>query len=226
MTGSGADLARVDTRSRRLLLLAASVVVVTVALVLVFGVQRPPALERVADVPSPTPPTEVAWTAWKDTGTCVHVARPDGGVDEPWCGTGSVEIDGFAEDAVVVRRWDGGRRLVRVDLVTGAATETADDEDHDPLPAGERDAIEVERLDGQLVVRNGASGRELWRTRAPESYAIQASVRSPDGDWLLLVDTARRLLVVPADGSVAPRVWAEDVPAWRAPVWRGSRAQG
>ena len=65
------------------------------------------------------------------------------------------------------------------------------------------------RVDGEVV----------WEVDAPDAYTIDAAQRSDDGRLVLLQDSARRVLVVPADGSAAPRVWLEDEASWRPLAW-------
>lgn len=219
------DATPTGRRSRGLLVAAAVLVVAVVVLVAVFGVRRPPSLPSVAGESSGGPSTAVAWMAWEGGEGCVRVAHPSGAVTTPWCSTAGGEVVGFDGDELVVRTWETGERLRTIDLDEGRATGW--------LPArrdiaGEpvADAAWTERDDGILTVRAVGSDRVLWRVEAHDEYTVDSSARSPDGDWILLVDSAGRLLVVPSDGSAPPRVWAEDVPAWPPPVWEGAAANG
>jgi hypothetical protein len=86
-----------------------------------------------------------------------------------------------------------------------------------PLDAPDFDGARVEG--GRLVVRDG--GTVLWSVAARGSYEVAAGWTSPDGRWVALQDTADRLLLVPADGSRDPVVWAEDLDPFVPIVWRG-----
>ncbi|HSK23124.1 MAG TPA: hypothetical protein VK906_08115 [Egicoccus sp.] len=210
-----------DQRSRVLLVAAAVLVVVTVVLVVVFGVQRPPELATLAAQPSDGPSTAVAWMAWDGDEACVNIARPSGEVTTPWCSAAGGEVVRWSDGDLVVRTWETGERLRTLDPDDGRATgwlaAERDPAGHDPIP----DAAWSERDDGTLTVREIGSDRVLWQVEAPERYTVQSSALSADGAWIAMVDSAGRLLVVPADGSAPPRVWADEVPAWPAPVWEG-----
>lgn len=201
-------------------LVAVGVVVVTiVGLTAVFGVHRPPELASIVDRPDPAPPEAVAWTSWQDDETCVHLADPAGTLTAPWCSSMGGELVGWtASGEVVLRTWEGGGQLRILDPGSGALTGRLEEDGEASLPEG--DAVWSERDGDDLVVRDLATDGELWRVAAPERYTIESSGKTADGDWIVMVDSAERLLVMPADGAVAPRVWADDVPAWPAPVWR------
>lgn len=212
-------------RSPVLLVAAALLVVVTVALVLVFGVLRPPTLASLAEDPSAGPSAAVAWMAWDGGEGCVTLARPSGVVDTRWCSPAGGEVIALDGDEVVVRTWETGERLRTIDLADGQPTgwiPARPDPAGDPVP----DAVLVERTDGLLTVRAVDTERVVWQVEAHDDYTIDSSALSPDGGWILLVDAAGRLLVVPSDGVAPPRVWAEDVPAWPTPVWEGARTDG
>lgn len=135
-------------------------------MILLLGVQRPPALPSLAETPDPAPSGALAWTAWSSGETCLYVARPSGEVVRPWCDRRGGEVAGWDGGHVLVRPWDGGDRLVRVDPTTGDAVSTERDRQR---PAG--------------------------RTTPSGPNATTA-------------------------GSSAPRLWADDVPAWRQLHWQ------
>jgi hypothetical protein len=83
-------------------------------------------------------------------------------------------------------------------------------------------AVTTSRVGGgdDLEVRLD-DGTVLWRTAAHDSYRISGGWPSPDGQFVTLLDDAERLLIVPADGSQEPRIWAEDVDGWYQLVWQG-----
>jgi hypothetical protein len=210
-------------RSVALLVGAAVVVVLVVAAVLVFGVDRPPALEPLGDAAGPPPSAPVAWMAGTSDGNCLSVARPDGSVEELWCDGAHAELRGWTRPGEIdLHTYDEVGEAVRTyDAETGELlSRTSVDVDR----GGEygRQVVWTERRDGALVVHLAADDTELWRTDAADRYDIESSALSADGDWAAMVDTAERLLVVPTDGSTAPRVWAEDVPGWQPPLWEGT----
>jgi hypothetical protein len=211
------------------LVAAAMVIVWVVGLVIAFGVVRPPALAALADPPSVTAPASLAWMAWDDQeqGSCVSVARPDGTVDEALsCLREGGELAGWTEDGLLIRSWRGsGEVLIVVDPSTGQVRERRP---LDPEEAEEflthNEAVFSDREDGQLVVSDiDDPDAVLWRVDAPDSYRIESSARSSDGAWIAMLDSAERLLLVPADGSDAPRLWVDGATRWSLLVWEPTR---
>ena len=214
-----------------LLVAAGALVVVVVVLVVVFGVVRPPAVVALADDPRPAPPGGVAWTAWSRDGSCLAVAWPDGRVEEElFCERDGGEVVAWTDDGVVMQTWRGaGAELVTVDPVDGAVVDwsSVEPERDGPFPVGGLvEAVRTERRDGRVVVTHERDRDQVvWEVQAPDAYDITSGARSPDGGWFALVDSAERLLVVPADGSRAPRLWADGVPRWSTIVWRGTEVE-
>lgn len=217
------------TRDRSLPLLAAAAVLVlaVVGAVLLIAVERPPALVSLTDEPAPVPPGAVAWTAWQEGGPCLWIAEPDGEVRELNCGEVGDQLDRWTEEGIVVRDWsEGDERRQTIDPSTGAlVSREASPPDPSQLDDGPGAAedVRVEREDGRLrvVLTDESSGQDivLWDTEAPASYGLSSFTASPDGRFIVFGDDADRLIVVPADGSAPPRVWAEDVPAYVELVW-------
>jgi hypothetical protein len=214
----GTDVARAD-RSVPLLVAAAVLVLLVVGAVVLFGVDRPPSVASLAEEPDPAPTAAVAWTAQEGERTCVRIAWPDGRTTEPRCATDGGEVVGWTSDGVLLRRWDDDQVRV-LDPRSGALLGRGP---QDRLtPTHEDAAVWTEHRDGELIVRSQADDTELWRVPAPDRYTIRSSSRSADGGWVAMIDSAERLLVVAADGSVAPREWAAGGPAWQPPVWEGA----
>ncbi len=202
--------------------------VATVVLVLVFGVARPPAVTALADDPNPPPPGAVAWTSWHDDEQCLHVAAPDGATRELRCSRdGGGEILGWDEDGIILIDHGPAQELVAVDPTTGEVVErrSPDDPeraaDREPRPLGSG-GVDSRYDDGVLTVRHVDDDVVLWEVEAPENYRIGQGAVSPGGDWVVLLDGVGRLLLVPADGSAAPRMWTETGPSWQVPVWEGT----
>lgn len=198
---------------------ATVLVVAVTAVSLAVGVPRPPTLDP---LPADRAPGAVAWTGF-DEQPCVHLLDADG--HDQRCGTG---LDGVivalddGEVALAVHR-DGDRPdLVTVDLADGAVvTRAAGDVDDpqlrrrldDPWRHDDQAELTTSHVDGRLTV--DVDGRTVWQVDADAGYQVASAYR--DGDTVLLVDAADRLLVT--DGTSPPRVWAEHVPAWGPLRW-------
>ncbi len=237
--GASADRpSRPPLRSLPLLLVAAGVVVVVVGLVLVLGVHRPPSLPSLADAPEPAPPGAVAWTHWEGGRNCVHLARPDGSTQVLRCSRDGGEIVGFVDGGIILRNWDtGGQTLERLDAASGEVVERrtmvgeSDLEDDprmaDPIIDGEPyqgPHVRTTWIDGQLDV--AVAGQVIWQVEVTDAYDLTTGVLAPDGSAAAAIDTAGRLLLLPVDAGVEPRVWLEDIGRWREPVWEGTPSRG
>jgi hypothetical protein len=217
---SGEPAGRRD-RSVPLLVAAGVLVLAVVAAVLLFGVDRPPSLAWVADEPDPAPPAGVAWMGWHENESCVSVARPSGEVERVWCDRAGGELVGWPEPGLLqLRTWEDGDVTRTIDAETGEVVGRIAGPEEGWL--GPEQAVWTQHRDGRLTVRLQTDDSVLWETAAPERYDVHASALSTDGDWVAMIDAAERLLVVPADGSAPPRVWAADVDSWEPPVWEGT----
>jgi hypothetical protein len=212
------------SRSILALVGAAVLVVLVVVGVLVFGVDRPPPLETVA-AGGPDVGRSVAWTAWDDGRVCVHVAEPSGSVRTPHCERDGGEIVGWTDEGLVLHTWTatGSSELV-LDPDSGVVVDRRPlaDERMRSFPEG----VRAFREDGLLIVEHEYERTVVWQVEAPESYDVFAGVRSPDLEWIALTDSARRLLVVAADGSSPPRVWVEPFEGWHVVIWEGADPYG
>jgi hypothetical protein len=207
-------------RSLPLLIGAGVLVLLVVGGVLLFGIVRPPELPSLAEVPDPAPTSSVAYLTEQAERTCIRVAQPDGTTVGPWCDRMGGELVGWDEDGLLLRRWDGVETVRILDPTTGEVVGRAPDRAwREPYDTA---VVWTERRDGELIVRLDEDDTELWRVESPEPYEIRSSARSADDAWVAMVDSADRLLVVPADGSVGPRVWTTDVSSWNWPVWEGT----
>lgn len=207
-------------RSVLALLGAALLVVVVLALVLVFGVARPPELMPLTDATA-RPAVGVAWTAWGTNGACVSIGSPDGSVRELRCERDGGDVIAWTDEGVIVRRWmQSGETDLVLDPASGEVIDrrAVDDETYRAWPAGVRSY----REDGALVVELETTDQVIWRVEAAETYDIYQGALSPDGNWVAMGDSADRLLVVPADGSGPPLVWSGDFDAWQVVVWEGA----
>ncbi len=220
--------AEAPDRSVAALAAAGGLVVAVVVLVLLFGIARPPALAQLSEAPFPDLASGVAWNAWeqadgdRDVGQCLFVARPDGTQEQLSCDRLGAEVIAWDEQGVAQRSWDMPEEIVWYDPSTGdeVRRETVDDGRDLGPPRDVR--ISSRHEDGEFVVRREDTEAVLWSTSAPENYGINVGAISPGGEWVAMFDSAGRLLVLPADGSLEPRIWVEDAPGWEVPVWEGT----
>jgi hypothetical protein len=207
-----------STRDPRWFLAAALLAVIVVALVLILGVVRPPPL---AALDEPSFDGAVAYVAW-DREPCLHVLAADGARSEVRCDPQLGELLAWPETGIVLRSWRGDRpQLETVDPQTGTVVDrvdAAEPEGDGWWPVSDLGPAGPDR-DGRLEVRY--RGTAVWSVEAHGDYEVTAGWGSPDGRWVALQDSADRLLLVPADGSAAPAVWAEDVEGYSPLVWRG-----
>lgn len=216
-----------DRMQRSTLALAAAglLLVVVVGLVLLFGIARPPALPSLADQPDPAPPAAVAWNSFdRDDGPCLYVARPDGTTESLACNLEG-EVWAWDDDGIAVFAYGPRDQLEIIDPVTGEVVDRreVDDVDGSERPVPSPDGIISSRhSDGTLTVTRDDTRDVIWEVDAPEGYRVGQGAVSPDGVWVAMFDSAERLLLVPADGSTDPRVWAEDTTEWQIPLWEGT----
>ena len=206
-------------------LLAAAVIVVIVGvLVVTLGVTRPPDLASIASA-ADKPSAGVAWVQWNDTGSCgqLRVARPDGTVGDLACDANFGEVVAWTDAGILVTRWgQNAQQLETRDAVTGDLISTAEVSDAFVPVAGR--GVMSERTRGELVVRLESGTTVVWRVKVTSGYDVSQGRVSPDGRWVAMVDTSERLLLVPADGSAEPVVWAKGVTSSSSigPVWEGT----
>lgn len=205
-----------------LLIGAAVVVIAVVAAVLVFGVHRPPGLTAVSEEPLPDTVPAVAWTERSDGETCLVVLRPDGERERPWCSRTGGEVIAWPADGIEVLRLGAPREVLTIDPATGAVLHRDATESDDPRRAEAQRRPRTELHDGVLEVWLDDEQEPLWRVEAPDDYDVHRASVSPQGAWAVLIDSTERLLVLPADGSMPPRVWTTDMHRGQAPVWEGT----
>jgi hypothetical protein len=210
-----------NQRSVVALLVAAGLVAVVIALVLVFGIARPPALATLAEEPEPALTASLAWSQWEEGGACLYVVAPSGEARQVDCGYDGEELVAWTDDGIAMLVWGPRDGLELIDPDTGEVVDTVRGESEAWFDR-EGGVVRTRTVDGTLTVTLRDSGVELWRVDAPENYGVNDGFLSPDGAWVVLVDGAGRLLLVPADGSSEPRIWHEVDQAWVRPVWEGT----
>ena len=207
------------------LVAAVALITVVVGLVIAFGVVRPPALASVADG-GPEAPGGVAYVQWDDKAGCqrLHVVRPDASRATSDCESSIDQIVGWTSDGILVAVWaDAGQVLWTFDPETLAVIgSTPTSATTHPTPA---EQVSVTFSDsGRMTVYSMNDHTALWSVDSRGGYGVESGIRSPDGRWFALLDTAGRILLVPADGSAAPRVWEAGIASSRWPglVWQGT----
>jgi hypothetical protein len=216
-------LDRTDRPVVGLLVAAALVALITLGVVLRFGLVGPPELAVVDDATRPT--AELAILTYRDRGRgqCLDVVGVDGSVREVRCTLDGVgPLLGWDERGIVVLRYSSfGERLEVIDPLTGAIVASGPFD-----PSGFPDArwqhlVGVERAGGTLTVRD-ADRRILWRVAAPDGYRIDASAHDPSSGTIALLDSAGRLLVLGPDAD-EPSVWVADLGiTYGELVWQGT----
>lgn len=211
-------------RSVVLLIVAGALVIAVVVAVLVFGVARPPELISLEDQPEPAPSASMVWRVDEDVEPCLEIVAPEGsGGEELVCDVDLGEVVAWDDRGVVLRTWGMQEELRWIDPTTGEQVHREQvSEDRITATPHVGSAITSRERSGVVRVTLDDTGELLWEVSAPESYRVHTGSVSPDGRWVALVDSAQRLLLVPADGSAEPRVWSEDVPSWQAPIWEGT----
>lgn len=219
--------------------LAVLVAAAVTAVILVFGYVPLPAFPSLADRPDPSIPGTVAFVRW-DREPCVFTVPASGGephevlcrsdhafIQDPvaWTPDGRLLVHAYEEF--------GGPVVMVVDPVSGQELDRIGlDERTGPGRLFEADRARAEREDGARVLtarRDPVSvavrlpdgeTRVLFEVdRAPRDYAFFRGQWSPDGGWILVEDSHRRLVVMGADGEPGPQVLAVEASgaAWYVP---------
>lgn len=174
-------------------------------------------------------PGRVAFMRWDDGNCLMAIAATGDGEREVTC-----EIDGgtvtWTSDgnlAMLAYGRESGEVVV-IDPETGATLFRREAAGLESRLYSGREArirradgarVETVEEDGFDIVRirqTGENPRDLIRVTGPGSYSFWDVQWSPDGAWVLAVDSLNRMIVVAADGSVGPYLLADDVnePAW------------
>jgi hypothetical protein len=212
-----------ERRVTWLLVAAGVVALVTLGVVLRFGLVGPPGLVAVDAATSPEHALAVLSYRDSERGQCLDVIDPDGAVREVRCQLDGVgPLLGWDERGILVLRFTSfGERLEVLDPLDGRVL-ARDDVDMREVGGGRFDTvIDVERTGGTLTVR-GEDLAVLWAVMAPDGYRISASARQPVTGDIAMLDTAGRMLVL-RPGDVEPRVWAQGLDrSYGEIVWQGT----
>jgi hypothetical protein len=211
-----------------LLIAAALVALLTLGVVLRFGLVGPPELAPVDEVTRPTVELAVLTYRDRDRGQCLDVVGVDGSVREVRCTLDGVgPLLGWDDRGILVLRYSPvGERLEVLDPQAGALVASGP---FDPAALSEArwadrwaGGVDIERTRGTLTVRD-EQRRVLWEVDAPDNYWINASARDHDSGTVALLDSAGRLLVL-RPGADEPSVWVADLgTTYGEIVWQGTR---
>lgn len=207
-------------RQRWALAAAVAVVLVAVVIVAVFGLVPYPEVPTVGARPNPPVTALLAYVDYEASGgPCLRLVDGRGREREVGCGMSyGGELRWLDAERLAVATFpppEGTARVVDVD--SGEVVEVLEEPLEPPgatdtSPDGAR-AIAGGR-DGQVwlqVTEPDGSTRRVLELDGPSTYALYQTAWSSDGDWIVVLDSIERLLVVDAAGALAPRVWAESL---------------
>ena len=144
-------------------------------------------------------------------------------VEWVWCGRQYVEFPSWTADGLlVVVDYTAQPSYLLIDPTTGTEVDRIpqDNQPGEPVPLPYPSTVRQERPDGARVRTDGGRGGDasvvvringedqtiLSVENAPSDYSFIDVQWSPDGAWVLVSDTAGRLLIVGADGNPGARV--------------------
>ena len=228
-----------DGRPGLAIVVAGLVVAGAVATILVVGYVPLPPMPPLSAQPDPTMPGTIAFVhgTWDDA--CVATVAAGGGVPvDLRCGPAVPESLAWTHDGdLAIVTWGDGWRAFDGPVVVVV----------DPATGEERDRVETTRSIGwaadrrvredgaRIVVSAPAEGEATLVVRhqdgtttdvapltGPRDYDVVSAQWSPDGAWILAMDSRGRLFVVAEDGEPGPRLVAETggrdglavLPAW------------
>lgn len=215
---------------------AAAVVIAAVAIILTVGLVPLPELPSLADDPDPALTGTVAYVHGTYDDACIALIPAGGGeARDAWCGTQAPDVIAFTpEGLLVVSGWfespmqPEGPTLLVIDPRTGAEV---DEIRLDGRIPGSWPPERTLRDDGALLRTGsrdpgvaelrvsvpGGSADTIAQLQGPRDYAFVEAQFSPDGSWVLAVDSRGRLVIVGADGTPEARLLAEtDGDRWLA----------
>lgn len=223
-------------RSRTAALLAGGIVVVATAVIVIFGFVPTPTYPLLAEEPDPKLSGMIAYAIPEDTdhddgfgSRCVYMIElPEGQANEitcreqigwgmAWTDDGWLVVENFGHDNRFDRKFDSFG-VALIEPVEGGAFERVKYErDSDILWSDHRqtrrDGTRVRVEDAGttvVVVSPDGSTRDLFGSDdAPSNYRFNEPQWSPDGKYVLVVDTEGRIIVAAASGDPRPRVVAE-----------------
>jgi hypothetical protein len=220
--------------NRAVVAVSASVLVVVAVLVivLVFGVIPLPDYPSLAEQPDASIPGTVAFIT-DGQPACLGVVPASGGVaTEVRCG--AVELGTLG--------WTSDGKIITIDFTTSTARyliiDPTSGEIIDTVPAGVDEPTplvrepESTRADGAVLITDNTRGATAVKLRSPnqdpvtilsadgpQDYSFDVATWSPDGQWVLVVDSEGRILIVGASGSPGARLLVEGASRWMNAAW-------
>ena len=236
---------RPERRALFAVLGALAVAGAVILVIAVFGLRDIPKFPALADHPDPAITGVVAYVERsEDNGTrCIKLVDAAGGPVRPVPCDKVSSTGGLAftpDGRLQVRRFDSSspsNHTVLVDPATGEITPQTTlplriggaltfGGSSAPVVRGtferpDGSTVRVRHTDGHPEIRiaGGSNPRTVLKVKAPRDYDFSNVSWSPDGRWILVVDSEQRLIVVAADGPPRPRILARNVvdPVWYQP---------
>lgn len=220
--------------NRAVLAVSASVVVILAVLVavLVFGVIPLPNYPSLADNSDTSIPGAVAFIT-DDNPPCLGVVQASGGpTTELRCGVVEVGTLGWTSEGLIVTIdfSSAAPRYLLIDPVSGEVVDTVPTDFEEPKPlAWESQST---RADGAVLITDNNRGTatvkvrvpnqeptSILSTEGPQDYSFDVATWSPDGQWVLVVDSEGRILIVGESGTPTARLLLEGASRWMNAAW-------
>jgi len=212
--------------------LSIALLVTTTVAVLVFGIIPLPDYPSLAANPNPAISGTVAFMTYEDT-SCLYVVQASGGeTKQLMCGLfdRTVEPSGLAwtpDGLIEILTYSGQSPVYQlIDPSSGEIVGTA--------PFGE-DGLKTDTYisqDGSTVFPDNARGTAQIRVaptvgpiqtvltvKGPRDYGFGTTIWSPDGQWILAIDSEGTILVLGADGEPGPAILASGGSSWMGVAW-------
>ncbi|GBD86072.1 hypothetical protein BMS3Abin02_02497 [bacterium BMS3Abin02] len=214
--------------------LSVLVLAAVLAVVLVFGVVPFPEYPSLAEQPDPSIPGTVAFIRGDDP-PCLEVVPAGGGVSrELRCGR---DIGGkglaWTSDGLIVT-FDFSAyppQYALIDPASAQVVERIDAGQGGPEPLFAESGTS-RRADGTVLIADrSADGatlmirepnkepRLLLEVNGPRNYRFNTVTWSPDGNWVMVIDSESHLLIVHALGDPQPRILADGLQPWMSAAW-------
>jgi hypothetical protein len=220
------------TRGTVAVLMAVLVLAVVLVVVLVFGVIPLPDYPSLADHPDPSIPGTIAFVS-DDAASCLGVVPAGGGdVRELRCGSIETSTPAWTTDGLIATLdfTSAVPRYLLLDPMSGQVVDTVDTDSKSPEPLVTES--QTTRSDGAVLITENSRGvatveirapnepaRVLITANGPRDYRFDVATWSPDGAWVLVVDSEGRLLIVNASGDPTPKVLVTNAARWVAAAW-------
>jgi len=224
------------THRRAVVVAAIALVVLVAGFILLVGYVPPPSFPDVSEA-APAPPGTVVFQRWEDQQTCIYTIPAAGGRQDRvacdpefgqplgWTADGHIAVLTYGPEAARVKVLHPTTGEV---VATGAAVgaEQAMYEAHEARGRFGGKQLEATAYRGSAGIATRSEGdavgdslEEILRVEAPRTYGMWDLQWSPDGRWILVVDSENRIIVAAADGSRGPFLVVKEAnsPAWFIP---------